>query len=97
MHDNSVCIGLLGAARMNATGLSKFRFNSGMMTSSNGSIFRFTGPLWGEFTSHRWIPPTKASEAEIWCFLWSAPEQTVEQTMERLAICDAIAPIMTSM
>ena len=22
----------------------------------------------------RWIPRTKASDAEIWCFLWSAPE-----------------------
>ena len=33
-------------------------------------------PLWGEFNGHRWIPLTKASGAEIWCFLWSAPEQT---------------------
>ena len=23
---------------------------------------------------HRWIPLTKASDAERWCFLWSAPE-----------------------
>ena len=22
----------------------------------------------------RWIPRTKASDAELWCFLWSAPE-----------------------
>ena len=44
-----------------------------MMTSSNGSIFRVTGHLWGEFTSHRWIPLTRASDAELWCFLWSAP------------------------
>ena len=22
----------------------------------------------------RWIPDTKASDAELWCFLWSAPE-----------------------
>ena len=22
----------------------------------------------------RWIPHTKASDAELWCFLWSAPE-----------------------
>ena len=43
------------------------------MTSSNGNIFRVTGPLCGEFTSHRWIPLTKASDAELWCFLWSAP------------------------
>ena len=45
-----------------------------MMTSSNGNIFRITGPLWGEFTGHQWIPLTKASDAELWCFLWSAPE-----------------------
>ena len=31
-----------------------------MMTSSNGNIFRVTGPLYGEFTDHRWIPFTKA-------------------------------------
>ena len=40
-----------------------------MMTSSNASIFRVTGPLCGEFTGHRWIPLTKASDAELWCFL----------------------------
>ena len=33
-----------------------------MMTSSNGNIFRVTGPLCGEFTCHRWIPLTKASD-----------------------------------
>ena len=27
-----------------------------MMTSSNGNIFRVTGPLSGEFTGHWWIP-----------------------------------------
>ena len=27
-----------------------------MMTSSNGNIFRVTGPLCGEFTGNRWIP-----------------------------------------
>ena len=53
-----------------------------MMTSSNGNIFCVTGPLCGEFTGHRWIPRTKASDAELWCFLWSAPEQKVEQTIE---------------
>ena len=49
-----------------------------MMTSSNGNIFRVTGPYCGEFTGHRWIPHTKASDAELWCFLWSSPEQMVE-------------------
>ena len=36
-------------------------------------IFRVTDPLYGQFTGHRWIPLTKASDAERWCFLWSAP------------------------
>ena len=30
--------------------------------------FRITGPLCREFTSHRWIPGTKVSHAELWCF-----------------------------
>ena len=42
-----------------------------MMTSSNGNIFRVTGHLCGEFTGLRWIPRTKASDAELWCFLWA--------------------------
>ena len=39
----------------------------------DGNIFRVTGSLCGEFTGLRWIPNTKASDAELWCFLWSAP------------------------
>ena len=39
-----------------------------MMTSSNGDIFRVTDHLFGEFTS----------DAELWCFLWSASELMVE-------------------
>ena len=34
-------------------------FGSNMMTSSNGNIFRITGPLWGESTSDWRIPLTK--------------------------------------
>ena len=30
--------------------------------------FRVTGPLCGEFTGPRWIPRTKASNAELWFF-----------------------------
>ena len=36
-----------------------------IMTSSNENIFRVTGPLWGEFDGDRWIPLTKASDAEF--------------------------------
>ena len=50
----------------------------------------------GEFTGHRWIPLTKASDAELWCFLWSTPQQTVEQTIKMPVIWDAIALIMMS-
>ena len=68
-----------------------------MMTSPIGNIFRVTGHLWGEFTVYQWIPPTKASDAELWCFLWSAPYQTVEQAIEMPVIWDTIALIMTSL
>ena len=47
------------------------RFEIFMMTSSNGNIFRVTGPL-----CHR-SPvdsPHKGSDAEVRCFLWSAPD-----------------------
>ena len=35
------------------------------MVSSNGNIFRVTGPLCGESTGHPWISHTKASDAEL--------------------------------
>ena len=48
-----------------------------MTTPSNENIFPVTGSLCGEFTGDRWIPLTKACDAELWCFLWSELEQTV--------------------
>ena len=53
-------------------------YSGWMITLSNWSIFRVTGPLWGKSTGHRWIPLTKGSDVELWYLLWSAPEQTVE-------------------
>ena len=47
-------------------------------------------PVTGEF------PLTKASDAELWCFCWSAPEQTVEQIIEMLVIWEAVVLIMMS-
>ena len=29
-----------------------------------------------------WIPLTKASDVELWCFLWFAPEQKIRQTIK---------------
>ena len=45
-----------------------------MMTSSNENIFRVIGPLCGEFASNWWNTPAKASDFELWSFLWFAPE-----------------------
>ena len=68
-----------------------------MTTSSNGNIFRVTDPLCGVFTGHRWIPLTKASDAELWCFPWSAPEHMIEKAIVMPVIWDAIVLIMTSL
>ena len=46
------------------------RFINHMMKSSNGNIFCVAGHLCGEFTGNRWIPHTKASDAELWCFFF---------------------------
>ena len=48
--------------------------NGIMMTSSNGNIFRVTVHLCGEFTGHRWILRTKASDADLWCLFLCAFE-----------------------
>ena len=68
-----------------------------MMTSSNVNIIRVTGPLWGESIDHRLIPLTKASDTELWCFLWSVPEQMVVQTIETPVTWAAIALTVTSL
>ena len=45
-----------------------------------------------------WIPLTKASDAELWCFLWSASEKKNSWvTIETPLIWEALAPIMTSL
>ena len=41
----------------------------------------------GKTTGHRWIPSTKASDAGLWCFHLTAPEQTVGQTIKTLVSC----------
>ena len=50
-----------------------------MMMSSNGNIFHVAGLLFGEFTGHRWIPLTKASDTESFeSFFDKCLEYTVE-------------------
>ena len=43
------------------------------------------------------FPTQKASNAQLWYLLWSAPEATIEQTMETPVISNAITLIMTSL
>ena len=45
--------------------ITGFVYPYSMMTSSNGNIFRVTGPLWKESTGPRWIPLTNASDAGL--------------------------------
>ena len=67
------CIKLIIVSWFQCGCMSRGKFK--MMMSWNGNIFRVTGPLCREFTGHRWIPRTKASDAELWCFLWSDPNK----------------------
>ena len=41
--------------------------------------------------------PHRGQWRELWCFLWSGPVPTVEQTMETPVIWDAMALVMTSL
>ena len=70
-----------------------------MMTSSNGNIFRVTGPLCEEFAGHRWIPLTKASDAELWCFffIYTWINDWVNNREAGDFSWDAIAPIVTAL
>ena len=49
------------------------------MTSLNGNISRVTGHLCGEFTGPRWIPRTKASDAELSCFFYLRPNERLSK------------------
>ena len=62
-----------------------------MMTSSGGNILRVTGLYDGNPA----VTFTKASDTELWCFLWCSFEQAVEQTVQMPVIWDAMALIAT--
>ena len=53
-----------------------------MMTSSR-NIFRVTGPLWGESIGRQWIPLTKTSHVDLWCFLWLCKQSRYLDTHTR--------------
>ena len=45
-----------------------FKWTHNELWHDNPNIFRVTGPLCWEFTGHRWIPLTTASDAELFMF-----------------------------
>ena len=56
----------------------------GMMTSSNGNISALLGLcVSGEMTGHQRIPLTKASDTELWCFLWFALDKRLSKQSRR--------------
>ena len=49
------------------------------------TFFVFTGPLWTESSDHPWIPLTKASDVELWCFpCFVFEQQTAKQTIKKV-------------
>ena len=53
------------------------------MTRSNGDVFHVTGHLWEDANGHRWIPLTKASDAELWCFYICALTKCLANNRDR--------------
>ena len=44
---------------------------------------RYTGALWGLSTGHLWIPLTKATDAELWCFIDRRPDKRLSKQTRR--------------
>ena len=61
-----------------------------IMTSLNRIIFTLLARCGG-------IGGFPSQSLELWCFLWSVPEQKVKKIIETLAVCDAIALTMASL
>ena len=64
-----------------------------MMASSTGKIFRVTGHLCREFTGHRWIPCTKASDVELWYLLWSLCMKPISFQSKASVVCSVTAAV----
>ena len=67
MHYNDVMINTMASQITSLNRLCKAQIKENMKSPRHC-------PLCGEFAGHRWIPHTKASDTELWCFLWSSPE-----------------------
>ena len=61
-----------------------------MMTSWQGNSCRIFGPLWGEYTGHRWIPLTKGQWRGFRYFFDVSLGKLFEQTDDLSLICNAM-------
>ena len=68
-----------------------------MMTSSNGNIFRVTGPLWGEFTGPGEFPTQRPVTRSFGVFFDLRLNKRLSKKTVRLVIRDTMVVIMTSM
>ena len=68
-----------------------------MMTSSNGNIFRVTGPLCGDFTDPGEFPTQRPVTRSFDVFFDMRLNKRLNTHTVRLVIWDAIVVIMTSM
>ena len=65
---------------------TQYIFDKPMISSSYGNTSFVTGPLlaWlGESIGHRWIPLTKANDAELWCFYLRLNKRLSNQSRRR--------------
>ena len=53
--------------------------NSCKLLALQNNVVSSANKIEGEFTGHRWIPLSKARDAELWCFLWSAPDKRLSK------------------
>ena len=65
---SSKCLSLMSLEITSLIILRAHLPGANMMRHIFRHIFRVTGPLCREFNGHWWIPRTKASDAELWCF-----------------------------
>ena len=65
--------------------------------SANGNISMFLALCEGNPLVTSGFPSQKASNMELWCFRWSAPEQMVEQAVDMEVIWDTMVLIMMSL
>ena len=68
-----------------------------MMTSSNGNIFRVTGPLCGEFTGPGEFPTQRPVTQSFDVFFDLRLNKWLSKQLQRLVIWDASKLIMTSL